>query len=294
MMKHPITRIYEIVVLLIVLGCLGQILWDTPTYDLQLGDLQTAMKAIWQQGHKKAGKAMENLKEDVHKNGNSREGRERIKRAQLLIKKTTKLNGLFERTNNQWHNGKQGFDALKKALKKHTDWINSEFNDLDLAPVDPKHTLAKYPHRSNATTIATKALIAEKKLQIQRLQAMILRKLGAGDLSVSISDRYFRPGVIPTLNQIQVGDRYQADMILSGTASRSIPRFSIYKIPLPVNEGKSEVIFKTQGVGKQYWEARFRFNSRGKDITIVQKVYYEVLPQGNKQSKKALQTSINN
>ncbi len=293
-MKHTITRIYEIFVLLIVLGCLGQILWGTPTYDAQLSELQTAMDISWQQGHKKAVEDMEDLKEDVHKNGNLREGRERIKRAQLLIKKTTKINGLFERISNQWHNGKQGFGALKKAMKKYKDWLNNEYGHLDLAPIDPKHISVKYFGGGKPTTIAAKALITEQQLYIQHLQAMILKKLANWSLT-SICG-HFRLGldIIPKLHQIQVGDSYQADMILSGGVFRLIPKFSIYKTPLPVNAGKSEVIFKTQGIGKQYWEARFRFMSRGKDTTIVQKVYYEVLPKGNKQSKKALQTRINN
>ncbi|EAY28663.1 hypothetical protein [Microscilla marina] len=276
MMKHTITRIYEIVVLLIVLGCLGQILWGAPTYDAQLSELQTAMNISWQQGHKKAVEDMENLEEDVHKNGNPREELESIKRAQLLIKKTTKINGLFERTNNQWHNGKQGFDALKRAVKKHADWINSEFGDFDLELVDPKHALAKYPHRSNATTIATKALIAEKKLQIQRLQAVILRKLGVDEITFTGCGLRSWQRVVPQTNVVQVGDTYTADLFLV-----KIRRYGSLTTRMYYNNkitGDGAVRFEVLQRGKQYWEAKFRYYTVDgkKDTTIVQKVYYEV------------------
>jgi hypothetical protein len=235
------------------------------------------MNQSWQLGQQKAVKEMDELIKDVRKNGNSREGRERIKLAKLLLKKTTAITNKLE----QWHT--QSFAPVQAALQQYKQWLKTEFKYIDLAPIDTAQTLNASFDLGKASTIASNALIGEKKLHIQRLQAMILRQLGAGDyIDYCHLCGYFKVNVVPQLQQVQVGNYYEAEVPIQGiTISYTKPRFSVGNTPIPVNAGKSDIVFKPQGTGTQYWEAKFRFLSHGKDTTIVRKVYYKVLPPTN-------------
>lgn len=273
-----VTRIYEGIALLLTLGCLSILIFErAPRYDVQLGELNTVIQQSWQRGQQKVSEDMANLKVEVRQNGNSREGRERIKLAKLLLKKTTAITNKLE----QWHT--QSFAPVQAALQQYKQWLKTEFKYIDLAPIDTAQTLDASFDLGKASTIASKALIGEKKLHIQRLQAMILRQLGAGDyIDYCHLCGYFKVNVVPQLQQVQVGNYYQAEVpIQSITISYTKPRFSVGNTPIPVNAGKSDIVFKPQGTGTQYWEAKFRFLSRGKDTAIVHKVYYKVLPPTN-------------
>lgn len=274
-----LNHVYEAVALLLTVGCLGILIFaSAPSYDAQLNELQTAMNQSWQLGQQKTAKEMDELIKDVRKSGNPREGRERIKLAKLLLKKTTAITNKLE----QWHT--QSFVPVQVALKQYKQWLKTEFKYIDLAPIDIAQTLDKPFDLGKVSTIASKALIGEKKLHIQRLQAMVLRQLGAGDLTISCRCYfgYRHVDTVPKLTKVQVGNYYEAEVpIKSITISYAKPRFNVGNTPTPIRDGKSDIVFKPQGTGTQYWEAKFRFRSRGKDTAIVRKVYYEVLPPTN-------------
>ena len=160
--------------------------------------------------------ALEALKKDVKKNGNSREGLERIKRAELLKKHTVNLkgdleklkqrlikeagDGLDEKTHMPKRPLNTGITAsimskaaekLSKKLNKFSKWLAAEFKDLDLPKFEPlgagQGELSFYETWFKGTNLA-EALSALTKHQseVLRYQSEVLKKLGAGDLSADL------------------------------------------------------------------------------------------------------------
>lgn len=274
-----LNRVYEGIALLLTLGCLGILIFEsTPSYDAQLGQLNTAVHQSWQRGQQKVSEDMANLKAEVRKNGNSREGLDRIMRSELLGKKTKEIYKKVE----QWRQYKQNFAPLQVALKRYQKWLINEFRDLDIAPIDTTQPLVKSLD-IGSTAIANQLLINNQKLDIYKLQAMVLRKLGAEDVTTAIrccfGCRYV--DVVPKATKVQVGEDYQADMIFGEHGFWGNIKFYVHNQPILIQGGKSKIVFKPQGIGKQHWEAKFRFRSHGKDTAIVHKVYYKVLPPTN-------------
>jgi hypothetical protein len=228
----------------------------------------------WQRGQQKISEDMANLKAEVRKNGNSREGQERIRRSELLSKKTKEIYKKIE----QWRQHKQNFAPLQVAVKHYQEWIIDEFRDLDIAPIDTIQPLVKSLD-VGSTAIANQLLINNQKLDIYKWQAMVLRKLGAGDLTQAIKCCFGCQYVdaVPKATKVQVGEDYEADMYFGEHGFLRYPRFYINDQPIAISEGKSKIIFRTQNTGKQYWEAKLKFQTYPrKDTTIVRKVYYEV------------------
>lgn len=127
--------------------------------------LNSALEHSLINAQKSSDQALEALKKDVKKNGNSPEGRDRIKRAELLKKRTAGIigdvekikqklitdagDGLDKKTHtvkNPKEEGKVGEIMigghegsgdgegykLKKKLDKFVSWLGTEFKDLDL------------------------------------------------------------------------------------------------------------------------------------------------------------------
>lgn len=269
-----LNRVYEAVALLLTIGCLGILIFEsTPRYDAQLGELNTAVHQSWQRGQQKVNEDMANLKAEVRKNGNSREGQDRIMRSELLSKKTREIYKKIE----QWRQYKQNFTPLQVALKRYQKWLITEFRDLDIASININQTLVKSLD-VGSTAIANQLLINEQKLRIYRSQAMVLRKLGAEDVTTTIrccfGCRYI--DAVPKATKIPVGEDYEADMYFGEHGFLRYPRFYINDQPIAIFDGKSKITFRAQNTGKKYWEAKFKFFSNNKDTTIVRKVYYEV------------------
>jgi hypothetical protein len=272
-----LNRIYEGIALLLMFICVGQILWGAPNYDAQLSELKTAMNQSWQLENQKAAKDMHELIIDVRKNGNSREGRERVKLAELLIKKTTAITNKLE----QWRT--TSFAPVQIALKKYKKWFTHEFEYLDILPIDTTQTLTKSFDLSKTSTIAAQALISEKKLHIQRLQAMVFRKLGSG--ADDFSDGFGCSGgtcryieAVPKVNKVQVGDDYQADMYYA--AKPNFIRLSCFlnNQVLLAYDGHSKITFQPNKTGRQQLEVKVKYYDllQDKKNTHVHKIYYEV------------------
>ncbi|WP_045114371.1 type IX secretion system motor protein PorM/GldM [Microscilla marina] len=130
--------------------------------------LNSALEHSLTNAKKSSDQALEALKRDVKKNGNSRQGLERIKRAELLKKKTSEIigevtkikqilikdagDGIDSKTHvvkNPKEEGKVGEIMigesegkgegykLKDKLDKYVAWLSAEFKDLDLPKFEP-------------------------------------------------------------------------------------------------------------------------------------------------------------
>lgn len=270
-----VTRIYEVIALLLVLGCLGQIFWGASSYDAQLSELKTAMSNGWQQAQWQAIEKINHLTRDVRRNGNPRSGTESIKQAQLLRKKTDQINQVLDKASDQTYN----LDTLQRALKQYKKWLSIEFKDRNLPPIDSAQTLSNFCDLGNTTAIGAQALIGEKKLRIQQFQALVLSRIGAGDYSLPIRCCFGcqRIYTTPQATLVEVGKDYRADMYFGNSVFFRHLHFAMNNQPIAIRSEMGEVTFKTQGTGTKRWDARFGFHSyNGKDTTIVHKIYYEV------------------
>lgn len=271
-----VTRVYEVIALLLVLGCLGQILWRAASYDAQLSELKTAMSNGWQKAQWQAIERINLLTKDVRRNGNPRSGTESIKRAQLLRKKTAQINQVLDKAiDDQTYN----LDTLQKAIKQYKKWLSIEFKDRKLPPIDSAQTLTNFCDLGNTTAIGAQALIGEKKLRIQQLQALVLRRLGIIDLAGVIRCCFGcqRVYTTPQATLVELGKDYKADMYFGNSVFFRHLYFVMNDQPIPIRSEMGEVTFKAQGAGTKHWNATFGFHSYdGKDTTIVHKIYYEV------------------
>jgi hypothetical protein len=195
----------------------------------------------------------------------------------LLRKKTAQINQVLDKAiDDQTYN----LDTLQKAIKQYKKWLSIEFKDRKLPPIDSAQTLTNFCDLGNTTAIGAQALIGEKKLRIQQLQALVLSRIGAGDYSLDIRCCFSCYGVYttPQTTLIEVGKDYKADMFFNSLVHLRHLHFAMNDQPIYRRHNETgEVTFKAQGTGTQHWDATFRFHSYdGKDTTIVHKIYYEV------------------
>lgn len=160
--------------------------------------------------------ALEMLKKDVKKNGNSREGLERIKRAELIRKRSTNMQGELDKLKAQLvKEAGQGHDPktrlpkrplnksivkrimrdkvplLSKKLNDYTQFISQEFKDLEL----PKFELLGKGYEDqnfyetyfqNVNLVEALLSLSQKQSVVLSYETEVLKKLGAGDLTVTL------------------------------------------------------------------------------------------------------------
>jgi len=255
-------------------------------------------------------KADSALKAEARKNGNSREDKERIKRAALLQKRTNEVIAFLEDAKNHlkkipkearkqtsdWMIEQGKAHQIKKKLDTYIDWLAKEHKDLDLPKFekiaegnernalyfawennrDFAHTYFAYTSPIEAATV-----LSLKQTIVKRYEAEVLKKLGAGDISTSCCFGCYRlqPVVFASTKVIPVGDAYTADMFIRIPIIRGHPRISINQTPLVVRDGQANVAFQTQGIGKQFWEGKITIQDDGKDTTFVHRMSLEVIPK---------------
>ncbi|WP_299456620.1 hypothetical protein [uncultured Microscilla sp.] len=273
---HIITRIYEIVVLLIVLAGLGQILWGAPTYDAQLSELQMAMNTNWQQSQKQAFELINDFKQSVIIRNNTAQNWESVRKGQQLVHKTKQVNDALEYIKTHGQNNQQALSSLEQTVSKYHRWLQRTFKNLQLPLLD---SLTKYPEVGGVTPAVVKALVTRKQLQLQQVQKMVLRALlivYSHEIKCCFGCQ--RVYITPKSQLVQVGDKYTASLYYG----QPIDGESIRLSSSPhLQYRKGVVSFTPKNRGKQHWEAKFRYYAyNGNDTTVVRKIYYEVLPKG--------------
>ncbi|OJJ17893.1 hypothetical protein BKI52_28970 [marine bacterium AO1-C] len=298
---NTIYRIYEGLAVVITLGCWWLYI-TTQIIDSEVHwqSFNSAVERYVNKACKASVDADSMLKADVRKNGNSREGIERIKRAALLQERTNEVMKALETTKNHlkampagarrkasnWMVSQGEAHRVKEWLDKYVTWLSEEFKDLTLpkfekiAEGDEENALY-FAHNYFAYTSPAEAVtvLSHKQSIVKRYESEVLKKLGAGDITGSFVCYWLRPGVFASTKIIQVGEEYNADMFIEISASRANPRMSINQTPVMVRDGQGQVVFRAQGVGKQFWEGKIRARVYGKDSTFVHRVPLEVLPK---------------
>ena len=311
-------KVYEVIALLIIALVWIMMLFSPQDYSMHFKALQSTEEQGLTYANQQVQKDMLNLRKEVKKQGNSREGRERIKRFELLMKQTREAVNYLESLKTRLYQGQNvqqlmftqgnGMKVVHK-MAQYFHWVGYEFRDLNISIIDyPSNTTQwiyleyDMPRRkfikknqawkkfaqhnfANSSPEAVTTLLTTWQYNLKMQEQMVMKKLGAGDLSTDLHpDAAGGVFVAQPLRQIPVGDELTAEVVIENFygVSRVNPRFLANNIPVVINAGKGKVQFVPQTIGKQYWEARFIIKSRGRDSSIVKRTPFVVLPPKKK------------
>lgn len=305
---HTIYNMYEGVAILAIVACWGTITFVAkPDYSAQMLPITQAMSTSLQHRTKAMLKAGKELRKDVKRNGNSREGLERIKRVRVLQQRTNKLIQKLEGWKmplQKYRNdgktvvakmmldGAKGYE-LKQQLDTYVNWLTKEFIDLDLpkfeklAEGNEKKALYDndwikiskdfaHLHFEHVSPAIALGILTEKQLEIKRYEAEVMKKIGVGGFSSCCFcfDR-IEPFVIVPSRTVQIGDEYTADLFITGKLVRARSpwtkvRMLTNKTPVPVKDGTLELTFSPGGTGTQYWTGKITYQTIDyKDTTVL-------------------------
>ncbi|OJJ17896.1 hypothetical protein BKI52_28985 [marine bacterium AO1-C] len=253
------------------------------------------------------------LREDVRKQGSSREGVERIKQAELLISKTDYIFARLEEAKRYLQQSDPAEQAtterfmvhsgvayqLKDKLDNYTQWLANEFRDLGLPKFAPlaegnkKNPLyyalepdKDFAHNYFESTSAAEAvaLITQKQNQVKHYEMKVLKKLYPWSPgSFCCIDMFVQPVLGEAKTIILVGEEYTTDMFIGQSTRLMHPQVTVNGKPTEIKDGQVEINFKTKRIGKQFWQAEILYRLervfKNKYKTITRKVPFEVLPK---------------
>jgi len=303
-------HIYEVLALTII--ALSWWSWATDQshyYTTHWRALGHSLEYSVQHAQMRTDRADARLREDVKRMGNSREGLDRIKRVELLRKRTKDVMMALQHTKehlkkmptnayhqtSDWMIKKEIAQQTKQKLDQYVYWLSQEFKDLSLPKFDklaegnqenPLYYAREankdfahnyFDHTSPAEVIA---LLTQKQLTVKRYEEEVMKKLDSGCCCAYLSFDKFGAAVYAPLNTIEVGQEYTADMFINLLTGEFNPRMVAQNQPLIVRQDKANVAFKATKIGKQFWEGRFILKTRGdRDTSLIHRVPFEVLPK---------------
>lgn len=286
---------------------------DSSVYTQQLQEFNKVLEEERLDQLKYHQKASDILKVDVRRQGNSREGMERIQRTNLLNERIQwaldtlqllkeKLSGK-EATSTKpvrrlfWDN--DGGRKLAMRINKDIKWLLNEYIDLNLVvsndliqrefALSEKYNLDKFTelHFAQGTVASTLALLNYWQMSIVWYQSEILAKLGAGDISADHRNPSIEGGITTKSDIIKLGETYEATIFVTSRFNYIHPRALLNSadIPLLVNNGQAEFGIVTKAIPDsikankitRYWEGSMTFKSRGRDTTLKVRMPYTVL-----------------
>jgi len=267
-------HIYEGIAVLLISVAWGAMIFGAPLAskaDYQL--VIHRLKKVYQNTFDKNQNALEMLCLDVEYQGNSREGKERISRAEELNARINKTHQKINKVKNQQCNLADEEYAIG-VFKQQVKWIKQEFKDLELPPIAD----IKY-HGSNdilgVPHYATKFLLLSYQIKLEEYKAAVLYRLGAGDLSMIRCRFGWSPYTIAHSHIVQVGDEYKADILDD--------RFSdIYDVKYFANNQILQYNwfeFETEGKGKKYFNLTIQYRNGYDDklYSIEKNIPYTVI-----------------
>lgn len=283
---NTLYRVYEIAGILTTLICWWVLAFTSNTaYNAHFIDLYHTLEQRLAEAKAETMKANSLLMRDVRRNGNSREGLDRIKRAKLLQKKTSAAIKEFEKTKNDLNNiiekdehwvrylmlKKNKAQYLRSMTVKYLTWLNREFKDLDIPKmntwIQENGTGREFTpaYVDNSHPVATITLLAQKQITLKCYEMEVMKKLGAYDMTVSTEHAgWFRIALIPVLNQIQVGNEYKADLFVNRPASRSRPRMKLNGLPVPIIDGRAAIKIKASKTGLNHHQGSITYRNKNK------------------------------
>lgn len=294
---------------------------NTSVYTQKVQELNQLLEA--QQPHQQAteNEIIKAIKAEVRKNGNSREGQERIKRAELLRERMAWAIDTLQLLKNQlskysptatapvrrlfWHN--ESGEKLAIKMDKLIIWLSAEFKDLALpkfskliqrefvlkAGPDHKFKFAQL-HFAYGSVASTIGLFTYWQNTLLLYEYEVLKKLVADDITPYCGFTKVGVGVSTQSDIIKLGETYEAKMFITNNASRANPRATYNGVPINVIDGNAEVRFKARAIPDSvradkityYWEGGITFKNKGRDTTFKAKVPYTVLRKSVYNPKK--------
>ncbi|HAS40112.1 MAG TPA: hypothetical protein DCS93_06510 [Microscillaceae bacterium] len=284
-------HIYEGIALLWIMITWGSIAFKTaPAYDADLQSINGTLKQILSNEDQKHCNWLENLCIDVDRQGNSREGLDRIKRANELENRLNRVHTKIRNTRKQIEQTQsvtntvltpEKAQQIAQLLNTQVSWMNTEFKDLSLKhPFEHIVKTDHLTHFTNTTKTAAQSLLLTYQLQLKEYESEVLRKLGAQDFSFSYGCGFTGPSVISPSNTIQVGDDYIAEIFDNHQFQR------IFSLKYFVNnqlltDRYESFKFKTQGVGRKHFNitVQYRTSPFGRLKSVEKNIPYTVLPK---------------
>jgi len=255
------------------------------------------------------------LKADVRKQGNSREGLDRVKRSELLHKRTLAVLDTIQLLRHKlsqykvsattpvrrllWDN--EGGRKLAIQINKHIGWLSTEFSDLTLpkfelitirhfAIKEERTHLDKFAqlHFAYGSVTSTVALLNFWQNTLLWYEREVLKKLDANDICASFCCSgcgRIEAGVSTQADIIKLGETYEAKMFIASNASKANPRATYNGSPLSIKDGKAEIRVKVRPIPDRvkankiirYWQGSMTFKNRNRDTTLSLQVPYTVL-----------------
>ena len=280
---NTIYHTYEGLAMMVITTIWGMMLLEPATANkADYQSINEQFNRAWQHVFVRNQYAIEELCIDVKKNGNSREGKGRIKRAEELNKRINLVQQKINKIrNDRTRNNFVGeFDAVL-LINEQLLWINQEFKDLEL----PYFEQLKYPASTNYFSLTSpesiKASLWMYQLKLEGYKREVLRKLGAYDITYYGGCGFYDwVKVIDQAHFVQVGDEYTADMFHNSWGR-------IYDVNFYVdnqNMGtahRGRIEFKTKEIGQKYLDCIFSYRKKhhGRTYNIKKKIPYTVIPK---------------
>ncbi|OJJ17895.1 hypothetical protein BKI52_28980 [marine bacterium AO1-C] len=307
---NTIYHSYEGIALLMIGWCWWTFFYPkTPTEVTHWQSLNYTLETRTIDAYTASQDAITDLRKDVRNQGNSREGVERIKRAELLSSKTNHVFARLgeakgylqqldpaEQATTERFMVHSGFAyQLKNKLDDYTQWLANEFRDLALPKFSPlaegneENSLyyvsepdKDFAHNYFESTSAAEAiaLMTQKQTQIKRYEIEVLKRLYDGPtVSFCCGCDRIRAELGKLKALIPVGEEYTADMFIGRSARETNPRMTLNGEPLAVISHYGAVEFQTKEVGQQFWEGKIVYKHEGQYRRVDYKVPFEVLPK---------------
>ncbi|HAS40111.1 MAG TPA: hypothetical protein DCS93_06505 [Microscillaceae bacterium] len=209
-----IYHLYEGIAVLLISVAWGAMIFGAPLANkADYRSVNILLENLFDQAFKQSQDNLELLCLDVKNQGNSREGKECILRAEALNVRLNKAHQKINKIKNQLvHGNVAGEEYAIEVFKQQVKWIKQEFKYLELPPIAD----IKY-HESNdilgVPHYATKSLLLSYQIKLEEYKAAVLYRLGAGDLSMIRCRFGWSFYIIAHSRVIQVGDEYKADIL---------------------------------------------------------------------------------
>jgi len=271
-------HIYEGLALLWIVTTWWAIAFGAPlATEADYQSVNSQLERVYQKAFDKNQNTLEMLCLDVEYQGNSREGKERISRAEALNTQINKTHQKINKVRNQCKKSDLvGEDYAVYSALGELKWVERAFKDLDFHPKGPIRYsgLNFFPI---PPLYATKAFLLSYQIILEKYKTEVLYKLGA-EGSRPIRCRFgWRPYPIAHSHLVQVGDEYKADIFDN--------RYSdLYNVKYFVNNRiikNNRFAFDTEGKGKKYFNITIQYRTGYRDRlqTIEKKIPYIVLPK---------------
>lgn len=289
MRKFSDDHIYQTLALVAIVACWGSMWWTSSSdYQLQFAVSNTLMEQGLIFEKSKIEKGKQQFIVEVYKDGNTRADLAALKRDKQLMYKTNQVMAKIDSLKNHLKKHQDVYGLMikqKKAaqfnqwLNTYAQWITNEFKDLDIPTIALRGSKNNIDHFRQATIIGAISFLTTKQVDIRYIESEVARKLR---ITTRISCSWLFPNVqaVAQAKQIQIGDTYTADLFISDWFRIVRPRMTSQGQTIPVKENKTDISIVTQQPGKFYWIGKITHETlRAKDITIVHKTPYEVLPK---------------